>query len=333
MARHSFFCIDGHTCGNPVRLVAGGGPDLKGATMMEKRADFLANHDWIRTGLMFEPRGHDMMSGSILYPPTRPDCDVAVLFIETSGCLPMCGHGTIGTVTFAVEHGLVTPKVPGVLMLDTPAGVVRAEYRQEGQYVEEVRITNVPSFLHAEGLAVECPGLGALTVDVAYGGNFYAIVEPQANFRDMADHTAGELIAWSPVMRERLNAAYSFAHPENPAINRLTHILWTGAARTEGADARNAVFYGDKAIDRSPCGTGTSARMAQLAARGELKPGDSFVHESIIGSLFAGRVEGEARVGDRGAIIPSIGGWARMTGYNTIFIDDRDPFARGFSVI
>ncbi|MBZ0163491.1 MAG: 4-hydroxyproline epimerase [Notoacmeibacter sp.] len=333
MARHSFFCIDGHTCGNPVRLVAGGGPDLKGATMMEKRADFLANHDWIRTGLMFEPRGHDMMSGSILYPPTRADCDVAVLFIETSGCLPMCGHGTIGTVTFAVEHGLVTPKVPGVLMLDTPAGLVRAEYRQEGQFVEEVRITNVPSFLYAEGLSVECPGLGPLTVDVAYGGNFYAIVEPQANYRDMADHSAGQLIAWSPVMRERLNAAYSFVHPENPAINRLTHILWTGAATVEGADARNAVFYGDKAIDRSPCGTGTSARMAQLAARGELKPGDGFVHESIIGSLFAGRVEARARAGDRDAIIPSIGGWARMTGYNTIFIDDRDPFARGFSVI
>ncbi len=333
MARHSFFCIDGHTCGNPVRLVAGGGPDLKGATMMEKRADFLANHDWIRTGLMFEPRGHDMMSGSILYPPTRADCDVAVLFIETSGCLPMCGHGTIGTVTFAVEHGLVTPKVPGVLMLDTPAGVVRAEYRQEGQFVEEVRITNVPSFLYAEGLSVECPGLGPLTVDVAYGGNFYAIVEPQANYRDMADHSAGQLIAWSPVMRERLNAAYSFVHPENPAINRLTHILWTGAATVEGADARNAVFYGDKAIDRSPCGTGTSARMAQLAARGELKPGDSFVHESIIGSMFAGRVEAPARAGGRDAIIPSVGGWARMTGYNTIFIDDRDPFARGFSVV
>ena len=333
MARHSFFCIDGHTCGNPVRLVAGGGPDLKGATMMEKRADFLANHDWIRTGLMFEPRGHDMMSGSILYPPTRADCDVAVLFIETSGCLPMCGHGTIGTVTFAVEHGLVTPKVPGVLMLDTPAGVVRAEYRQEGQFVEEVRITNVPSFLYAEGLSVECPGLGPLTVDVAYGGNFYAIVEPQANYRDMADHSAGQLIAWSPVMRERLNAAYSFVHPENPAINRLTHILWTGAATVEGADARNAVFYGDKAIDRSPCGTGTSARMAQLAARGELKPGDSFVHESIIGSMFACRVEAPARAGGRDAIIPSVGGWARMTGYNTIFIDDRDPFARGFSVV
>ncbi len=333
MARHSFHCIDGHTCGNPVRLVAGGGPLLNGSTMMERRADFLAHHDWIRTGLMFEPRGHDMMSGSILYPPTRPDCDVGILFIETSGCLPMCGHGTIGTVTMAIEHGLIRPKTPGVVMLDTPAGPVKAEYRLEGEHVEGVRITNVPSFLFAEGLEVECPDLGPLKVDVAYGGNFYAIVEPQDNFRDMADYNAGQFIAWSPVMRQRLNERYSFVHPENPAINRLTHIMWTGAPRAPGAHARNAVFYGDKAIDRSPCGTGTSARMAQLAAKGRLKPGDRFVHESIIGSLFDGRVEAETSVAGQKAIIPSIAGWARATGYNTIFIDDRDPFAHGFSVV
>jgi len=332
MAKKSFFCIDGHTCGNPVRLVAGGGPLLAGSTMMERRAHFLAEYDWIRTGLMFEPRGHDVMSGSILYPPTREDCDIAILFIETSGCLPMCGHGTIGTVTMAIEHGLIKPKTPGVLRLDTPAGLVIAEYKQVGEYVEEVRITNVPSFLHAEGLTVECPGLGEITVDVAYGGNFYAIVEPQKNFRDMADYSAGDLIAWSPVVRQRLNEKYTFVHPENPGINRLSHMLWTGEPTVEGADARNAVFYGDKAIDRSPCGTGTSARMAQLHAKGKLKAGAAFVHESIIGSLFKGKVEKEVTVAGKPAIIPSIGGWARMTGLNTIFIDDRDPFAHGFVV-
>ncbi|MEI5678864.1 MULTISPECIES: 4-hydroxyproline epimerase [unclassified Mesorhizobium] len=332
MARHSFFCIDGHTCGNPVRLVAGGGPQLHGLTMMERRAHFLAEYDWIRTGLMFEPRGHDVMSGSILYPPTREDCDIAILFIETSGCLPMCGHGTIGTVTMAIEHGLVKPKTPGTLRLDTPAGLVIAEYKQVGEYVEEVRITNVPSFLYAEGLTVECPVLGEIKVDVAYGGNFYAIVEPQDNYRDMADHSAGDLIAWSPVVRQRLNEKYTFVHPENPGINRLSHMLWTGAPKHEEADARNAVFYGDKAIDRSPCGTGTSARMAQLHAKGRLKTGDDFIHESIIGSLFKGRVESETRVAEKPAIVPSIGGWARMTGLNTIFIDDRDPFAHGFVV-
>jgi 4-hydroxyproline epimerase len=332
MARHSFFCIDGHTCGNPVRLVAGGGPVLEGATMMERRQHFLAEYDWIRTGLMFEPRGHDMMSGAILYPSTRPDCDTGVLFIETSGCLPMCGHGTIGTVTLAIENGLVRPRRPGLLQLDTPAGPVAAAYRQEGGHVEEVRITNVAAFLHSEGLTVDCPVLGRLVVDVAYGGNFYAIVEPQENYRDLADHSVADLIAWSPIMRERLNAVHEVRHPENPAIAGISHILWTGAPLKPGAHARNAVFYGDKAIDRSPCGTGTSARMAQLHAKGRLQTGGTFVHESIIGSLFEGRVEAETEVAGRPAIIPSIAGWARMTGLNTIFIDDRDPYAHGFVV-
>ncbi len=332
MARHTFHCIDGHTCGNPVRLVAGGGPVLHGKTMMEKRAHFLEEFDWIRHGLMFEPRGHDMMSGSILYPPTREDCDIGILFIETSGCLPMCGHGAIGTVTMALENGLVKAKTPGLLRLDTPAGLVTAEYAMNGEYVEEVRITNVPSFLYKTGLDVECPDLGPLKVDVAFGGNFYAIVEPQENYRDMEDHAALDFIKWSPILRQRLNEKFTFEHPENPGINRLTHVLWTGKPKHPEAHARNAVFYGEKAIDRSPCGTGTSSRMAQLFARGELKVGDDFVHESIIGSLFKGRVEAETTVGAFKAMIPSIGGWARMTGYNTIFIDDRDPFHHGFTV-
>ena len=333
MAKFTFSCVDAHTCGNPVRVVMGGGPQLSGASMSEKRQHFLAEFDWIRTGLMFEPRGHDMMSGSILYPPTRPDCDIGILFIETSGCLPMCGHGTIGTVTVAVEQGLVRPKSPGVLRLETPAGLVIAEYEQKGEYVESVRLTNVPGFLHSTGLEAECPGIGTIKVDVAYGGNFYAIVEPQAGYRDMADFTAGQLVQMSPVLRKNLNAKYGFQHPENPTIKGLSHILWTGAPKTESAHARNAVFYGDKAIDRSPCGTGTSARMAQLAAKGKLKVGDQFVHESIIGSLFKGRVVEAAKVGNYEAIVPSVEGWARVTGYNTIFIDDRDPYKHGFQVI
>ncbi|WP_119300844.1 4-hydroxyproline epimerase [Dongia deserti] len=333
MAKFTFSCIDAHTCGNPVRVVMGGGPQLAGANMSERRQHFLAEFDWIRTGLMFEPRGHDMMSGSILYPPTRPDCDIAILFIETSGCLPMCGHGTIGTVTVAVEQGLVRPKTPGLLRLDTPAGLVVAEYEQKGEYVESVRLTNVPGFLHSTGLEAECPGIGTIKVDVAYGGNFYAIVEPQDGYRDLADFTAGQLVQMSPVLRKNLNVKYTFQHPENPTIKGLSHILWTGAPKAAGAHARNAVFYGDKAIDRSPCGTGTSARMVQLAAKGKLKVGDSFVHESIIGSLFKGRVKEAAKVGKYEAIVPSVEGWARITGYNTIFIDDRDPYKHGFQVI
>ena len=333
MSRHTFLCIDGHTCGNPVRLVAGGGPDLKGANMIEKRADFLADHDWIRKGLMFEPRGHDIMSGSILYPPTRDDCDIAILFIETSGCLPMCGHGTIGTVTMAIENGLMTPKTPGVVNLDVPAGRVVAEYRQEGQYVEEVRITNVPSFLHSRDLEIDAPGIGKLTVDVAYGGNFYCIVDPQENFTDLGDISVGDILRWSPALRTAMNERYTFVHPEKPEIRGLSHIMWTGRPQKPGSTARNAVFYGDKAIDRSPCGTGTSARMAQWYARGKLKVGDEFIHESIIGSIFNGRVEKAVKVGDHDGIVPSIAGWARQTGFNTIFIDDRDPFAHGFSLV
>ncbi|WP_456427067.1 4-hydroxyproline epimerase [Rhodocaloribacter sp.] len=333
MPRKAFFCIDAHTCGNPVRVITGGGPPLEGDSMRERRLHFLAEYDWIRTGLMFEPRGHDLMSGAILYPPTRDDCDAAILFIETSGCLPMCGHGTIGTVTVMIEHGLVTPREPGVVRLETPAGRVDAHVHVEDGRVRSVRIVNVPSFLAAEGLAVECPDLGPLTVDVAYGGNFYAIVDAQPNFRDLADHTAANLIRWSPTLRRRLNERYTFVHPEDPAIRGLSHILWTGAPTHAEAHARNAVFYGDKAIDRSPCGTGTSARMAQWAAKGKLDAGEAFVHESIIGSLFRGRVEGRTTVGDRAAIIPSVEGWAKVTGFNTIFIDDDDPYAHGFQVV
>jgi 4-hydroxyproline epimerase len=334
MARHTFFCIDGHTCGNPVRVVAGGSvPRLGGGTMFERRQHFVAEYDWIRTGLMFEPRGHDLMSGAILYPPTRPDCDVGVLFIETTGCLPMCGHGAIGTVTIALENGLVTPRTEGVVRLDTPAGLVEAAYQRNGPYVDSVRLTNVPAFLYGQGYAVEVEDLGQLTVDVAYGGNFYAIVEAQPLYSDLADVALADLLRWSPRLRAAFNATHAIAHPENPEINRLTHVLWTGRPRSAAATARNAVFYGDKALDRSPCGTGTSARMAQLAAKGQLAEGDAFVHESIIGSLFTGRIEGRATVGSRPAIIPSIEGWARVTGTNTITMDDRDPFAHGFQVL
>lgn len=332
MALHTFSCLDGHTCGNPVRLVSGGGPLLKGATMSERRLDFLANHDWIRKALMFEPRGHDVMSGSILYPPTRADCDIGILFIEVSGCLPMCGHGTIGTVTMAVENGLVTPAKPGELALDAPAGRVLARYDQKDRFVESVRITNVASYLAASDVMIDLPGVGELVFDISYGGNYYAILEPQKNFAGLESMSAGDVLRLSPVARKLINEKIQPVHPENETIRGVSHVMWTGKPQTARAQARNAVFYGDKAIDRSPCGTGTSARMAQLAAKGKLKVGDAFVHESIIGSLFDGRVEAQAKVGNHDAIVPSISGWARQHGINTIFVDDRDPFAHGFQV-
>jgi 4-hydroxyproline epimerase len=269
-----------------------------------------------------------------LYPPHDAANDVGVLFIETSGCLPMCGHGTIGTVTIAIEEGLVTPKVAGQLRLETPAGLVLVTYKQEGNKVKSVKLVNVPSFLAAENLTVDCPDLGELTVDVAYGGNYYAIVDPQKNFAGLQHFKAELLIAWARAMRINMNKKYTFVHPENPTINGLSHIMWTGEPLDTTSTARNAVFYGDKAIDRSPCGTGTSARLAQWFFKGKLKEGENFIHESIIGSKFIGRVERTTTIGNQAAIVPSIEGWARIYGYNTIKIDpDDDPYAFGFQVI
>ncbi|KQU55568.1 hydroxyproline-2-epimerase [Sphingomonas sp. Leaf339] len=330
--RHTFFCIDGHTAGNPVRLVAGGAPLLRGASMSERRQDFLARFDWIRTGLCFEPRGHAMMSGGFLYPPTRADTDIGILFIETSGCLPMCGHGTIGMVTFGLEHGLIQPVTPGRLRVEVPAGVIDIAYETEGDRVTAVRITNVPAYVAARGVTVTVEGIGPLTVDVAYGGNYYAIVEPQAGYPGLDAVGASWLVEMGRRVRAAVSAAVEPIHPIDPTIRGVSHVLWADAPKSNGADGRNAVFYGDAAIDRSPCGTGTSARLAHLADRGTLKPGDRFVHESYIGSRFIGRVEAATTIGETPAIIPSIEGSAIATGFNTIWIDRADRFWEGFEV-
>ena len=327
--------MDAHTCGNPVRVVAGGGPNLLGNNMSEKRQHFLKEFDWIRKGLMFEPRGHDMMSGSIFYPPTDPENDFGILFIETSGCLPMCGHGTIGAITIGIEEGLLTPREPGKIRMETPAGLVNIQYQQTGKKIDWVKLTNVKSYLAASELTVDCSDLGELVFDVSYGGNYYAIIDPQKNFKGIQDYSAGKLVQYSQEIREKINLKYpnKFIHPENPTINSVSHIEWTGKTISPEATARNAVFYGDKAIDRSPCGTGTSARMAQWHAKGKLKVGDEFIHESFIGSQFVGKVEEETSLAGMKAIIPSIKGWAQVYGYNNIIIDDDDPYAHGFQVI
>jgi proline racemase len=332
MARHTFFCIDAHTCGNPVRVVAGGAPLLPNVPMIEKREIFMRDHDWVRRALMFEPRGHDVMSGSILYPSAREDCDIGVLFIEVTGCLPMCGHGTIGTVTVAIEEGLVSPREPGKLAIDAPAGRVAIEYTQNGRFVDSVRLFNVPSYLHAADVELDVPGLGTLTIDVAYGGNYYAIIEPQKNWRGLDDMPVSEIQRLSLLVRDAAEEKFAPVHPEDARIRGIHHVMWCDKPRHPRAHARNAVFYGEKAIDRSPCGTGSSARVAQLTAKGKLKIGEDFVHESIIGTMFDCRAESEANVGNYRAVRPSVAGWAQVTGHNTIFVDDRDPLAHGFTV-
>jgi len=333
MARHTFFCIDVHTCGNPVRVVTSSAPPLPGLSMAERREAFIHNHDWIRRALMFEPRGHDAMSGVVLYPPTRPDCDIGFLFIEVSGCLPMCGHGTIGAVTAIVEEGLVSPKVEGRLVIDAPAGPVEIEYVKTGERVEKVKIFNVASYLHAADVKIDVDGVGPLDLAIAYGGNYYAIIEPQLNWRGLDGMSANDILALSPHIRRAAELKVSPRHPEQPEIAKVSHVMWCDKPREPKAHARNAVFYGDRGIDRSPCGTGSSARMAQLVARGDLGTGDDFVHESLIGTLFHCRVEGEAHVGPFSAIRPSVTGWARVIGHHTIFVDDRDPLAFGFQLV
>jgi proline racemase len=330
--RHSFFCIDAHTCGNPVRVVAGGGPLLPHLPIAERREIFVRDHDWIRKALMFEPRGHDIMSGAIIYPASREDCDFAVLFIEVSGCLPMCGAGTIGVVTVAIEEGLVTPRVPGKLSLETPAGRVDIEYDKPGDFVESVRMFNVASYLHSADISVDVPGIGALVVDIAYGGNFYAVVEPQPNWAGLDNCSADDIVNMSRRLRTALADICDPVHPDDMRIRGVHHALWCDKPTSAAADGRSAVFYGDKAIDRSPGGTGTSARLAQLHGKGRLEVGDAYRAESLIGTVFEGRIEAAVGIGPHKGILPSVGGWARIIGHNTIFVDDRDPLAHGFQL-
>ena len=328
-----FDCIDAHTAGNPVRLVKGPRPNLVGKNMMEKRLHFLGEFDWIRKGLMFEPRGHDMMSGSFYFEPCEPQNDVAILFIETSGCLPMYGHVLIGTMTILLQEKLIQPKVEGKVRVETPAGLVEVNYKKDGDKVTAIRFKNIPSYLALTDGKIKHPVLGELSFDVGYGGNFYAIIDVQQNFNGLEHYTADELITYSRSVRKLVNKAYSIQHLEDKNIKGCSHVLWAGKTIFKEATARNAVFYGDKAIDRSPCGTGTSARMAQWFALGKLDVGDSFIHESIIGSIFNGRVEEETTVGGQKAIVPSIEGTARITGYNSIILDKNDPYVEGFQVL
>ena len=240
MPKHIFECIDAHTCGNPIRLVVSGGPKLEGRTIGDKRQHFMQEYDWVLRGLMFEPRGHDVMSGSLLYPPSSSEYDIAILFIETSGCLPMCGHGTIGTVTMMIEERIVKPKNDGVVVLETPAGRVDAYYTMEANKVSSVKIVNVPSFLYSTELKIESSHLGQIKLDVSYGGNFYAIIDKQKNYKGMDEFTASELGDMSREIRKKINNQYKFVHPNDERINKCIHILWTGDPKVARSTARNA---------------------------------------------------------------------------------------------
>lgn len=333
MTRHRFTCLEGHTEGMPVRMVINGGPVLSGANMGVRRQQFMAEFDWIRRALMLEPRGHSHMSGTIFYPPVSAEADFSLIFIETSGCLPMCGHATLGSITFALESGLVTSKQPGKVVVDVPAGQIHATYTRQGQKIISVRFTNVPSFLLHRDVVVSLPALGELKVDIAYGGNFYPIVEVQPNYLGCEHYTPQQLLDWGRQMQSLVNQALDVVHPDDPSLRGVKHCMWTGAPTSPDSDGRSVVIAGDSLIDRSPCGTGSSARVAQRFARGWLKADQSYRHESLIGSHFVGRVEEQLHLGNGlEAIRPSIEGRAWITGRSEYTVDDSEPWWDGFSL-
>ncbi|MER7110879.1 proline racemase family protein [Streptomyces sp. NPDC000229] len=328
--RHVHHAVDSHTEGMPTRVITGGIGTVPGATMAERRRYFIDHLDHVRTLLMYEPRGHAAMSGAVLQPPTRPDADYGVLFIEVSGLLPMCGHGTIGVATVLVETGMVPVTEPvTTVRLDTPAGLVSADVRVEDGAATSVTLTNVPAFCAALDRTVKVPGHGEVTYDLAYGGNFYAFVELDALGLPFDRARKDDLLAAGLAVMDAINATERPVHPEDPSIGGVKHVYLT-APGSDATHSRHAMAIHPGWFDRSPCGTGTSARMAQLHARGELPIGRDFVNESFIGTRFTGRLTGETTVGGLPAVVPTITGRAWITGTAQYFLDPDDPFPAGF---
>jgi len=331
-AARYFAAVDSHTEGMPTRVVTGGLGPIPGASMLERKLHFEARMDDLRLLLMREPRGHGAMSGAILQPALRDDADWGVLFIEVSGCLPMCGHGTIGVATVLVETGMVAVREPEtVVRLDTPAGLDEARVAVRDGRARSVTLRNVPSFLHARDATVDVPGLGRVRYDMAFGGNFYALLPAADAGLEVDPAQSQALIDRGQAIIAAIDAADRPVHPEDPRIAGCRHVVFHAPGR-DGADARAATSIHPGWLDRSPCGTGTSARMAQLHARGELAAGASFVNESVIGTRFTGRIAEETTVGGRPAIVPEITGRAWITAMGQYLLDAEDPFPAGFSL-
>jgi proline racemase len=323
--------VESHTEGMPTRVVVGGVGVIPGNTMFERRAYFMEHMDDLRTLLMYEPRGHSAMSGAILQPSTRPDADWGVLFIEVSGCLPMCGHGTIGVATVLVETGMVDVVEPvTTVRLDTPAGLVVVHVSVANGKALNVTITNVPSFSHALDQVVDVPGYGKIEYDMAYGGNFYAIIPVERIGLTIAPENGQKLLNAGLAISNAINEQNRPVHPENPDIAICHHVDFIALGGEGPLHWRNAMAIYPGWFDRSPCGTGTSARLAQMVARGEFKEGDTLENESWIGSRFSGRIVSRTKVGDFDAIIPAITGRAWIMGTAQWRLDPTDPFPAGF---
>ena len=327
----SIHAIDSHTMGEPTRIIIGGVPTIPGKTMPEKK-EYLENHmDYIRTAIMHEPRGHNDMFGSIITAPTLPEADIGIIFMDGGGYLNMCGHGSIGAATVVVETGMVEVKEPTTeIVLEAPAGLVKARVRVEKGKAKEVSVVNVPSFLYKKDIRIDVPDLGMVKFDISFGGSFFAIVRDTELKVNIDTKNLNTIIERAMKLREIINKEIPVQHPTQPHINTVDLVEIYGNPKSDDADYRNVVIFGDGQADRSPCGTGTSAKMATLYAKGELGIGELFVYESIINTRFKGRVLEETMVGEFKAIIPEITGSAFITGFNHFVIDEEDPVKYGF---
>jgi proline racemase len=330
----TFRTIESHTAGNPTRTVLYGVPELRGATMLEKMHDLEARHDWVRTALMYEPRGHSVMSGCIVLEPCDPRADVGVLFIEASGHLPMCGHDTIGLVTVLIEDRHIPAVEPVTqVVLDTPAGIIETVAEVVSGRVTSVTFTSTPSFLYARDVEIDLPGHGAICLDVAWGGNFYAIVDAAGIGLDLGEQHVGRRILLAEAIRDAVNETVDVHHPELAGISGVTHVQFIGPARRPDASNLCSVVIRPGGADRSPCGTGTSARAAALVARGELRIGESLVHESITGETFTAVPVETTTVGGLDAVRNQITGTAYITGRAEWIVHSADPLRHGFLVL
>lgn len=323
--------VDSHAAGSPERVVVSGMPPIPGSTMLEKAKYVRDNLDHLRTLLVHEPRGHANMYASLILPPTVEDADVGVVYLEVGGYPTMCGHGTMAICTVLVETGVLEAQEPETeIVLDTPAGLVRASVAVKDGVAESVTVENVPSFLFEANVEVDVPGTGRVTVDIAYGGNFCAILPAQSVGLEVTPEAANDLIVCGTEIWKAVNEQVEVLHPEEPGINCVNYVQFHTSASHPRAAMKNAVVAPPASVDRSPCGTGTSARMAALHAEGKLGLNEEFVHESIVGSLFFGRLVAETRVGKYRAVVPTIRGSAYITGIQQLMLDPRDPFPAGF---
>ncbi|RBP46841.1 proline racemase [Garciella nitratireducens] len=327
----SIHAIDSHTMGEPTRIVVGGIPSIPGKTMPEKKAYLEEHLDYVRTAIMHEPRGHNDMFGSILTQPTTDQADIGIIFMDGGGYLNMCGHGSIGAATIAVETGMV-PMIEPVteLTLEAPAGLIKAKAKVENEKVKEVSIVNVPAFLYKKDVEIEVPGIGKVTLDISFGGSFFAILSAKQLGLKIVPENASKLKELGIMIRNIVNEQIEIQHPTLKHIKTVDLVEIYDDPTHPEATYKNVVVFGEGQIDRSPCGTGTSAKMATLFAKGELKEGELFVYESILGTLFKGKVLGKTKVGEFDAVIPEITGCAYITGFNHFVIDEDDPVKHGF---